>query len=55
MSNLTCAKLASCFFIINGLIQAIKRRARGFRNVEYLITMIYLHLGKLDLAVPAAF
>jgi len=40
---------------INGLIQAIKRRARGFRNVDYLITMIYLHLGKLDLAVPAAF
>ena len=33
---------------INGLIQAAKRRARGYRNVRYLITMIYLIAGKLD-------
>ena len=32
-----------------GLIQAAKRRARGYRNVRYLITMIYLIAGKLDL------
>jgi transposase len=33
---------------INGLIQAAKRRARGYRNIRYLITMIYLIAGKLD-------
>jgi len=38
---------------INGLVQAAKRRARGFRNVNYLITMIYLLLGKLDFQLPA--
>lgn len=41
---------------INGLIQAAKRRARGYRNVKNLITMIYLIAGKLDfndLPVPA--
>jgi transposase len=37
---------------INGLIQAAKRVARGFRNTSYLITMIYLKLGKLDLQHP---
>jgi transposase len=37
---------------INGLVQAAKRRARGYRNVEYMITMIYLLLGKLDLQLP---
>lgn len=38
---------------INGLVQAAKRRARGYRNVYYLITMIYLLLGKLDFQLPA--
>jgi transposase len=38
---------------INGLVQAAKRRARGYRNVNYLITMIYLLLGKLDFQLPA--
>lgn len=38
---------------INGLIQAAKRRARGFRNPHNLITMIYLLVGKLDLRIPA--
>lgn len=33
---------------VNGLIQAAKRRARGYRNVKNLITMIYLIAGKLD-------
>ncbi len=33
---------------INGLIQAAKRRARGYRNIRNLITMIYLIAGKLD-------
>ena len=38
---------------INGLVQAAKRRARGYRNVSYLITMIYLLLGKLDFQLPS--
>ena len=31
----------------NSLIQSIKRAARGFRNVEYFTTMIFLRLGGL--------
>lgn len=38
---------------INSLIQAAKARARGFRSVDYLITMIYLLVGKLDFQLPA--
>lgn len=34
---------------INGLIQTVKRRARGFRNMENFIAMIYLQCGKLKL------
>lgn len=34
---------------INSLIQSAKARARGFRNVEYLIAMVYLIAGKLPL------
>lgn len=33
---------------MNSIIQNVKRRARGFRNVEYYKTMIYLVCGKLD-------
>lgn len=36
---------------INSLVQAAKSRARGYRNVEYFITMIYLIAGKLALPV----
>ena len=32
----------------NSLIQSIKRAARGFRNVEYLATAIFLRLGGLS-------
>lgn len=38
---------------INGLIQSAKRKARGFRSTNYLITMIYLIAGKLDFRLPA--
>ena len=38
---------------INGLIQSAKARARGFRSVRYLITMVYLIAGKLDFKLPA--
>jgi transposase len=34
---------------INGLIQAAKRRARGYRTTKYLIDMVYLTAGKLSL------
>ena len=33
---------------MNSIIQNIKRRARGFRTIEYFETMIYLVCGKLD-------
>lgn len=33
----------------NGLIQAAKRQARGYRSTKNLITMIYLIAGGLDL------
>ena len=38
---------------INSLIQAAKRKARGFRSTRYLITMVYLIAGKLDFKLPA--
>jgi len=34
---------------INSLIQAVKRKARGYRTVEKLIAMINLIAGKIDL------
>ncbi len=38
---------------INSLIQSAKRKARGFRSTNYLITMVYLIAGKLDFKLPA--
>ena len=37
---------------INSLIQSAKAKARGFRNSRYLITMVYLIVGKLDFKLP---
>ncbi len=37
---------------INSLIQSAKAKARGFRNSNYLITMVYLIAGKLDFRLP---
>lgn len=37
---------------VNGLIQAAKRRARGYRTTKNLINMAYLVAGKLDFRVP---
>ena len=34
---------------INSVIALVKRRARGFRNMEYFKTMIYLACDKLQL------
>lgn len=39
---------------INGLVQAAKRRARGYRNVENLIAMVYMTANKLRLPLLAA-
>ncbi len=36
---------------INSLIQAAKAKARGYRSVRNLITIVYLIAGKLDLSV----
>ncbi|WP_165043106.1 transposase, partial [Adlercreutzia sp. ZJ138] len=32
---------------MNSIIQSAKRQARGFSNLEYFKTIIYLNLGKL--------
>ena len=37
---------------VNGLIQAAKRRARGYRTTKNLINMAYLIAGKLDFGLP---
>ncbi|MGH9203345.1 MAG: ISL3 family transposase [Vicinamibacterales bacterium] len=37
---------------INSLIQATKRRARGYRTKENLIAMTYLIAGKLEMGLP---
>jgi transposase len=37
---------------INSRIQGIKRRARGFRNIDNFITMIYLEAAGLKLELP---
>jgi transposase len=37
---------------INSRIQEIKRRARGFRNINNFISMIYLEAAGLDLKLP---
>jgi transposase len=34
---------------LNSIIQNIKRRARGSRNMDYFATMIYLNSSNLDL------
>jgi transposase len=39
---------------LNSLIQATKRRARGYRSTRNYIAMIYLTCGKLDIAVTHA-
>ena len=40
---------------INSMIQAAKRKARGFQTFEGYAAMIYLVAGKLDLATPVPF
>lgn len=40
---------------INGLIQSAKRKARGYRNINNLITIVYLSCGKLSFDLPFAF
>jgi len=37
---------------INGLVQAAKRRARGYRSDRHYIAMIYMTAGKLNFALP---
>ena len=37
---------------INSRVQEIKRRARGFRNINNFIAMIYLEAAGLDLVLP---
>ena len=37
---------------LNSRIQEIKRRARGYRNIDNFITMIYLEAAGLKLELP---
>lgn len=39
---------------LNSIIQSIKRAARGFRNISYFETMIFLRLGRLDFSAQLA-
>ncbi|MFI2859349.1 transposase [Paenibacillus sp. JSM ZJ436] len=39
---------------INGLVQASKRKARGYRNVSNLIAMVYITANKTRLLAFAA-
>ena len=39
---------------MNGLVQAAKRKARGYRNVENLIAMVYMTANKRRLPTLAA-
>jgi transposase len=39
---------------LNSLVQAAKRRARGYRSARNYIAMIYLTVGKLDIHVTHA-
>lgn len=38
---------------LNGLIQTVKRKSRGFRSVEYFTTMIYLVASHLTFNLPS--
>ena len=40
---------------INSMLQAAKRKARGYNAFEGFATMIYLVAGKLELSVPDPF
>jgi transposase len=40
---------------LNSIVQTIKRKARGFRNLNNFMTAIYLQCGKLDFDLPQAF
>lgn len=47
------SKLSNGFLeAVNGLIQAAKRRARGYRSTKNLINMAYLIAAKLDFRLP---
>lgn len=39
---------------MNSVIENLKCRVRGFQNMEYFKTMIYVVCGKLDLATIVA-
>ena len=47
-SRLTSGKVES----INSRIQEIKRRAKGFRNINNFIAMIYLTAANLNYSLP---
>ena len=47
--NTILLKRAGLLEEINNHIQEMKRRTKGFRNVDYFISMIYLEAGSLKI------
>ena len=39
---------------VNSVVQSIETAARGFRNLEYFETMVFLRLGGLDFSVQTS-
>jgi hypothetical protein len=37
---------------LNGIIQTVKRKSRGFRTVRYFTAMIYLVASRLEFDLP---
>lgn len=45
-------RMTNGFEALNGLEQAVKREARGYRRLPTLRTFIFLPAGKLDFRTP---
>ncbi len=37
---------------LNSIVQSLKRGARGYRNIQNFMTMVYLKLGQLEFNLP---
>ena len=50
--RVTLTKELSTAFMegLNSVFSAVKRKARGYRSTEYMVTMLYFVAGKLQLA-----
>ena len=45
-----CSDLSNYFLEgLNSVFSAVKRKARGYRSIEYMTTMLYFVAGKLEI------